>query len=80
MLTTADLGVGLGKGMYAGGVRAWEPVNLNDASGDSYNGEGCLVMVVVVVVREIDREGRKRETESAPDRCFTTIGKTFRLW
>ena len=58
MPTTLDLGVGLGKGMYAGGVRAWEPVNLNDASGDSYNGEGCLVVVVmmaVVVVRE--REG-----------------------
>ena len=38
-LTRSDLGVGQGKGVYAVGVRSWEPISLRDRTGKSYDGE-----------------------------------------
>ena len=38
-LTRSDLGVGQGKGVYAVGVRSWEPISLRDRNGKSYDGE-----------------------------------------
>ena len=40
-LSFSNLAVGQGKGVYAVGISGWEPVNLMDRSGDSYNGQ-CL--------------------------------------
>ena len=56
-LTVVNLAVGLGKGVWAGGVVPWTPVDLTDRSADRYDGESEKEE------REREGGGRKRERE-----------------